>query len=224
MGEVGKLAKDSKNEFAGYRFTSIDDFLVATNRICSENGLVVLQRQLNFETHVQDVGKEKKRYILQVTFGFTVYHESGEELPEVLRTVWCEYTGSQSFGSAQSYSQKFFLRSLFQIPTGDKDDADYNPPDVNPPPAAKKETPGHAKAMINPAQIKMIYSHGAELLPTEDIADAWIELTCKKPVGELTYNAAKKIIDFLVTNPKLETWPEEHKQARDEAIKNEAGI
>jgi hypothetical protein len=36
--------------------------------------------------------------------------------------------GAQAFGSAQSYALKQFMRSLFQIPTGDKEDADFAVP------------------------------------------------------------------------------------------------
>jgi hypothetical protein len=34
--------------------------------------------------------------------------------------------GAQAFGAAQSYSLKQFMRSLFQMATGDKEDADFH--------------------------------------------------------------------------------------------------
>ena len=37
--------------------------------------------------------------------------------------------GAQAFGAAQSYALKQFMRSLFQIPTGDREDADFGAPE-----------------------------------------------------------------------------------------------
>jgi hypothetical protein len=43
------------------------------------------------------------------------------------RTVLQQIAGPQTTGGTQSYALKMFMRSLFQVPTGDMDDSDYQP-------------------------------------------------------------------------------------------------
>jgi len=70
-------------------------------------------------------GKYGATHWLRIRFSIATMHVSGESLPVVRRTVEVIRTGAQSFGSAQSYVLKQYQRALYQIPTGDKDDADY---------------------------------------------------------------------------------------------------
>ncbi len=55
-------------------------------------------------------------------------HESGEETKPVQTVVSLPITGAQTSGSAQSYALKQYLRGLFLIKTGEKDDPDFNAP------------------------------------------------------------------------------------------------
>ena len=41
--------------------------------------------------------------------------------------------GPQTTGGTQSYALKMFLRSLFMIPTGDREDSDFQPKEPLPP-------------------------------------------------------------------------------------------
>lgn len=124
MGQMKRLAKDSRNDEQKYDFASIDDFLAMTGPIMAESGLFILMNESEIEPFERQ-GKYGISFWLRVKFSMTVFHESGEHLPPVTRTVEVIRTGAQSFGSAQSYALKQFQRALFNIPTGDKDDADF---------------------------------------------------------------------------------------------------
>ena len=118
---IGKLAKKDLNKFDKYNFVSIDNFLEATGPAMAENGLVLNQEEVECE-RIERGGKPWLRFV----YMFTLYHVSGESMPPSRRTVHVAFTGAQSTGSAQSYALKQYMRSLFQITTGDKDDPDCN--------------------------------------------------------------------------------------------------
>jgi hypothetical protein len=124
MGQMKRLAKDSRNAEQKYDFASIDDFLAMTGPIMAQNGLFIHMDESAIEPFERQ-GKYGLTFWLRITFSITVFHESGTSLPTVSRTVEVIRTGAQSFGSAQSYALKQFQRGLFNIPTGDKDDADF---------------------------------------------------------------------------------------------------
>ena len=127
MGEVKKLIRSERNRDAGYEFASIDEFLAAVNPLCAEAGLIILQDELDARL-VNDSGASMHRSWLWTTFTFTLAHKSGSIYGPLTRSVMVPARGAQAFGSAQSYALKQFMRSLFQIPTGDKEDADFAMP------------------------------------------------------------------------------------------------
>jgi hypothetical protein len=53
-------------------------------------------------------------------------HESGALGPSMRRSCALPINGPQTFGAAQSYIEKQFLRQVFKVPTGDRD-ADETP-------------------------------------------------------------------------------------------------
>ncbi|MDH3233422.1 MAG: ERF family protein [Alphaproteobacteria bacterium] len=127
MSDVKRLLKSERNRQAGYKFASIDDFLAAVNPLCAEAGLIILQDELDARL-VNDGGNSFDRSWLWTTFTFTLAHKSGAIYGPLTRSVMVPARGAQAFGSAQSYALKQFMRSLFQIPTGDKEDADFAVP------------------------------------------------------------------------------------------------
>ena len=129
MGQVQKVGKEGRNKHDGYNFASIDDFLALVNPICAANGLVVHMQEAKIEDFARK-GKYGENAWLRMTWEISVWHTSGQSLPPVMRTVEVLRNGAQAYGSAQSYALKQFLRSLFLIPTGDKDDADLQPTDA----------------------------------------------------------------------------------------------
>lgn len=123
MTGIKSLPKSEHNGHAGYAFASIDAFLAAVGPLCSAAGLIVFQ-----DEDTVDVFDRGGKGWLKITYSFTLAHISGvmAERP-VRRTVLQQITGPQTTGSSQSYALKQFMRSLFQIPTGDRDDADFQP-------------------------------------------------------------------------------------------------
>ena len=124
MSEVTKVQKSSRNVEQKYDFASIDDFLAMAGPICAANGLYTVMDESDV-AEFERQGKYGVTHWLRVRFCLTTYHESGASLPPVYRTVEVIRTGAQSFGSAQSYALKQYVRALLLIPTGDKDDADF---------------------------------------------------------------------------------------------------
>jgi hypothetical protein len=123
MGRIKGLIRTERNRAGGYRFASIDDFLYAVNPLCAKAGLIILQDELDARL-VHDGSELTQRSWLWATFTFTLAHKSGALYGPLTRSVMVPAAGAQAFGAAQSYALKQFMRSLFQIPTGDGEDAD----------------------------------------------------------------------------------------------------
>lgn len=124
MGDVQKVSKGDRNKHDGYDFASIDNFLSLVNPICARHGLIILSDEVAREDFTR-AGRNGESPWMRVSFSFTVHHVSGQSLPSMTRSVEVMRNGAQAYGSAQSYCLKQFLRGLFLIPTGDKDDADF---------------------------------------------------------------------------------------------------
>lgn len=121
-GQVRIIGKTDENKFDKYNFASIDKFLEMVNPICAKNGLFPMITETGYENFQ---GKNGSPWV-RISYEITMHHMSGETLGPVARAVAVPMNGAQAFGSAQSYVLKQFFRSLFMIPTGDKDDADFN--------------------------------------------------------------------------------------------------
>lgn len=134
MAQVKSLPKGERNDHGHYNFASIDDFLAFVGPLCSAAGLIVYQD----EDSVDIIDRGGKAW-LKVTYAFRLGHVSGilHDRP-ARRTVFQSITGPQTTGSCQSYALKQYLRSMFLIPTGDKDDPDYQKQQDMP--AAQKPT------------------------------------------------------------------------------------
>lgn len=131
MSQIKKISKENKNEHGNYNFSSIDDFLEQTNKICSDNGLVMMPpNTLSLEPFDKTDKYGNTSSWLKFKYEIIMFHVSGQKLPPVVTEVEVIRSGAQASGSAQSYAQKQYLRALFQIPTGDKDDADFQAPQV----------------------------------------------------------------------------------------------
>jgi hypothetical protein len=124
MGAIKRVGKEGRNEHDKYNFASIDAFLEMANPICAEAGLIFHMQEIGFEEFMRK-GKYGESAWVKVIYEIIVMHTSGQSLPPVKRSVEVVRSGAQAYGSAQSYCLKQFLRSLLLIPTGDKDDADF---------------------------------------------------------------------------------------------------
>lgn len=169
MADVKRLAKDSRNVEQKYNFASVDDFLSMTGPICAAHGIIVCMDEdevIEFERQ----GKYGQTFWLRLRFVITVCHISGESMPPVRRTVEVIRTGAQSFGSAQSYALKQFLRVLFQIPTGDNEDADYAEKGEGQPVASK---PSMVEPRDNSKAVTEAVTYMAEASDLPDLQTRW---------------------------------------------------
>jgi hypothetical protein len=138
QADIGSLARDGYNKHDSYQFASVDAFLAAANPVMAKHGLLVVQREKSIEAMIRKDRYDNDREWLRFEFHFDVIHTSGGRLchlfppDELQRTVDVLFTGAQTFGSAQSYTLKMFLRSLLMIATGDNEDADFNPTETSP--------------------------------------------------------------------------------------------
>lgn len=128
MRAIGRLVRDAKNQYGGYSYASTDAFLEAINPACAEAGLIVKPRCIASDVVTVEVfDKNTKQLVqkrmVQATYSFVLIHESGATWSDELerRTIMLDHTGPQSFGAAESYAVKVFMRSLFLVATGDKD-------------------------------------------------------------------------------------------------------
>lgn len=124
MKGVKALEKKDRNQHGGYEFASVDAFLAAVNPLCAEAGLIVLQDEV--ETEVVPSGN--KLPWLKVKYAFTLATSAGVTFGPLHRSVMVQATGPQAFGAAQSYVLKTFMRQIFLIATGDKDELDHYAP------------------------------------------------------------------------------------------------
>ena len=127
MGEIQKLGKDDKNPHGNYSFASIDAFLDMCRPICAAHGLHPLVNTVASDTFEAGNNKLWAKFTYQISLA----HTSGENIEPVGMDVMLPLTGAQTSGSAQSYAVKQFLRGLFLISTGDKDDPDFHKPAPN---------------------------------------------------------------------------------------------
>jgi hypothetical protein len=157
MENVGGLVRDKDNKFAGYRFVSHDQIKEKVGKLFAAAGITMVCDEISAE--VQD------KY-LKCHYEIYIYHSSGASYGPVNRRIMVSANGPQAFGIAASYVQKYFLRDLLQIPTGEKE-ADQEP-EVDLPDANKVEV-----------DISKLYSDMVEDLNAcenlQDVED-WVEL------------------------------------------------
>lgn len=115
---VPSLKKGDKNAYDNYYYVPIDDYYEQVAKLAAENGLSWTIREIDFEP-LPNVGKHGS---LRFTFGFSLYHKDGYMLQDVSRfTVVHPVQGAQTAGSAASYAEKLFMRTLFKVVTGEQD-------------------------------------------------------------------------------------------------------
>lgn len=194
MGQVQKVAKEGRNKHDGYNFASIDDFLALVNPICAANGLVVHMQEAAREDFTR-AGRSGESAWMRQSFDLTLMHTSGQSLPPVTRTVEVLRNGAQAYGSAQSYALKQFWRCILLIPTGDKDDADYQPTDAG---AVRRDD-----ARRGPSDDDIAY--------TKAVTDSLATIACADSLDDLA-GAWKAIPRHVQADPKVITAKDERKR------------
>lgn len=152
MGKIRQLGYDDKNSQGNYNFASIDKFYAAIGPLMAEAGIFTLLEQRDWKIEYRENEYNKKVGWLTIDYDVTVCHESGACYGPTKRSVVVLAQGPQAFGSAQSYLDKTFMRSLFKIPTGEREDADHNAPGQPPASEDKKAPPASKPKNENPTK------------------------------------------------------------------------
>ncbi|MEM9085329.1 MAG: ERF family protein [Pseudomonadota bacterium] len=203
MADIKPLAKGETNSHASYNFASVDDFLNLTRPICAKHGLTIRQD----EEHSEIQGGQ-----LHMRFAFTLHH--GDEMAGPYRrsiTVNSKM-GSQAYGAAQSYALKQYLRSLFQISTGDKEDVDHHEPQAlqdHTPKREKWTTPITSKTALK-AACRSVHAE-LERLATESTLDD-LEAYLTSPEYQDYITTALEHSPFLLEGPLPPEFPPEYVQ------------
>ena len=124
MNEVHVVAKRGENEFHRYRYATMGDILKEITPLLGRHGLVIFQSETGRAMFDDD-------NVIAVEYSFTVAHASGETWPHVIKQTGvstCRNSkggwDDKSLNKCHTAARKYFLLALFQIPTGEEDDAD----------------------------------------------------------------------------------------------------
>jgi hypothetical protein len=127
MGEIGIVAKQGTNQFHRYKYAQMQDILQQLTPLLAKHGLVIWQTE-------RDRSWLDGDRVVQVQYSFRISHSSGEVWPEeMLQTGVCRARDSKggfddkAVNKCHTAARKYMLLALFQIPTGDVDDADRGP-------------------------------------------------------------------------------------------------
>jgi len=112
------LKHDAKNDYQNYTYTSIDGFLKQVHPVCAEAGLIIVPHEQS--SVISPSGKN-----LTVVYQYILVHKDGDtwDFPTTKHIV-VPFGNGTAMGTAQSYALKQFMRSLFQLSTGEQDDLD----------------------------------------------------------------------------------------------------
>ena len=147
MGDIKMLKKEDENKFQNYSYASIDNFLKAVNPLCAKHGLILIMDEESCEITRDGT----KNPWIHIVYKFILSHANGDTwLYTPRRNMFVAMTGGQSMGSSMSYCLKQFMRSLFQISTGEKDDLDGHNQNFD---VQKKEDSFDPKAQGNPKSL-----------------------------------------------------------------------
>ncbi len=136
MGEVGSVQKAGTNDFHRYKYATAADILHKLQPLMAREGLVVFQTEQS-----RDLIADGS--VLSVTYEFTLAHRDGDVWPTpIIRTGMSAARNTKggfddkALNKCQTSAHKYFHLTLFEIPTGDYDDADAEE-DRNAPTVAK---------------------------------------------------------------------------------------
>jgi hypothetical protein len=130
---IAQLGFDERNEHARYSYASVDKFYTAVRPLESEAGLSVMLDETAFDVREGAPNKQGDR----ASWAFLTYDvwlvSAGGVMWGPARRHWAgPVTGPQTFGAAESYVRKAFMRGLYMVPTGEKDGDETAPRDDAP--------------------------------------------------------------------------------------------
>jgi hypothetical protein len=178
MTEIGVVAKEGRNEFHRYNYAKMEDVLQRLTPLIAKNGLAIIQTELDRSMFDEDRA-------IAVRYAFTIVHSSGEVWPErPVQTGVSRCRDSKGgfddkcLNKAHTAARKYFLLGLFQIPTGDEDDADRGDNDRGSPRRAPVPSPsGYVAPHALPTQGEQVHTWTPKFLALIAKAESEAELT-----------------------------------------------
>lgn len=124
MNDVGSVKKEGNNAFHNYKYATAADISHKIQPLLAREGLVILQSET--ERHFVADGAA-----LAITYEFVLAHKDGETWPDKPKQTGMAAARNSKGGfddkaanKCHTAARKYFTLALFQIPTGDYDDAD----------------------------------------------------------------------------------------------------
>ncbi len=153
MRDIGVVAKEGVNEHFKYSFARMEDITKRLTPLLAKHGLAIIPSEVS------------RSFIdpsyVSITYAFTIMHESGEVWPERPEYTGVSLAKSRSgvfddkcANKCSTAARKYFLLALFQIPTGDDDDADKGSNDGPQRAAPKSRVPSPPPAPAAPHSFK----------------------------------------------------------------------
>lgn len=150
MEKVDYVQKKGENKFHNYKFAAVGDILAKLQPAMAETGLSVVQHEVSHAL-IADAA------LMTATYEFILSHKNGdtwEERPRHTGMAGARNTkggfDDKALNKCHTAARKYFLLSLFQIPTGDVADPDADDdredtggktPPPPPPPKTAELTP-----------------------------------------------------------------------------------
>lgn len=124
MSEVGSVKKDGENKFHGYKYATASDILHKIQPLLAREGLVIFQNEVSRDLIADGSA-------LAINYEFTIAHKDGDVWNERIKQTGMAAARNSKGGfddkaanKCHTAARKYFMLALFQIPTGDYDDAD----------------------------------------------------------------------------------------------------
>lgn len=124
-GKIGSIEKRGKNSFHNYNYATAADILHKLQPMLAEHGLIIMPTQTNARF------LDDAQALFAIDYEFSLYHKSGAVHPEkpILTGMAAARNSKGGFddkiaNKCLTAATKYFLLTLFKIPTGDYDDAD----------------------------------------------------------------------------------------------------
>jgi hypothetical protein len=151
MAQVGTIPKGGYNAYHKYHYARMEDLLQVLTPLMGQHGIAVFQNEIEIKTVESRIA---------ITYEFMVTHTSNESIQGLRQTGMCIARNSKGEYDDKAINKchtirKYFLLSLFQVPSGDFEDADEGPytnqrqekaPVPGPTPSGLKEITPEAKA------------------------------------------------------------------------------
>lgn len=149
MRTVDYVQKKGENKFHGYKFAAVGDILAKLQPAMADAGLSVVQTEVSHALACDGA-------VMEATYEFILAHSSGETWEDRPRHTGMAAAKNTKGGyddkvlnKCHTAARKYFLLSLFQIPTGEEADADAQedvPQRAASPAAQQRAQPTHDPA------------------------------------------------------------------------------